>query len=150
MRASQACIDMIKQFEGFRSAPYQCSASKWTIGYGTTNGITKDSKPIDEEEAEELLRRDLFLIEALITNGAKRKLTQPQFDALCCFVYNVGQGGYIHSTMKRLLDVADYDGAAEQFLKWDKYTNPKTGKKEPLAGLTKRRQAERELFLTQE
>jgi lysozyme len=74
-------------------------------------------------------------------------VTQSQFDAMLCLAYNIGYGAFAGSTLLKKVNGGDIAGAADEFLRWDKATNQKTGKKEPLAGLTKRRTRERRLFL---
>jgi len=69
------------------------------------------------------------------------------FDAVVCLGFNIGLGALLGSTLMARLRAGDWAAAADEFLRWDKATNPKTGKKERLAGLTRRRQAERDLFL---
>jgi len=76
----------------------------------------------------------------------KVPLTQNQFDALVSFQYNTG--GLAGSTLLRKLNAGDYQGAADQFLLWDKVTDPITRQKKPFAVLTERRVKERKLFLT--
>ena len=83
-----------------------------------------------------------------MNNGAKVALTQNQFDALVSFVYNVGTGVVRSSTLFKKLNSADYTGAANQFLLWNKITDPHTGKKVTCKTLSQRRAKERALFLT--
>jgi lysozyme len=144
---NQAGIDLIKKFEGFRAKPYLCPAGKWTIGYGTTRNVTKELDEITIDQAEQLLLQDISFIESDIKKMVKVPLTENQLAALIAFAYNVGINALKNSTLLKKLNAFDRSGASSEFLKWDKYTNPKTGKKEPLAGLTKRRQAEMQLFL---
>jgi lysozyme len=63
------------------------------------------------------------------------------FDALVSFSFNLGTGWMRRSGLKDNLDKQDYRAAADELLKWNK-----AGGK-PLAGLTARRSAERDLFL---
>jgi GH24 family phage-related lysozyme (muramidase) len=141
MKTSDVGINLIKRFEGFESEPYLCPAGKWTIGYGWTHGVTKDSKPITEAEATKLLADGLGSYEIGVLDCVDVDLQQCEFDALVSFAYNLGVHALRGSTLLKKLNEADYEGAADQFLRWDK-ANGKV-----LAGLTKRREAERELFL---
>ena len=59
-----------------------------------------------------------------------------------CFAYNVGTGALQKSTLIKLLNAGDTQGAADQFLRWNKAGG------QVVAGLTRRREAERKLFLT--
>lgn len=136
---------LIKEFEGFRATAYLCPANVWTVGYGTTringNKVSKGTR-VTTEEADIFLEQDLKQFEDCINKSVLVELTQNQFDALVAFVYNVGVGNFQKSTLLKKLNSGDYEEAAEQFLRWDKAG----GKK--LAGLTRRRKAERELFLS--
>jgi lysozyme len=136
-------VALIKESEGLRLSTYLDAVGKPTIGYGhlilpreTFNG------PISQARAEALLRKDLHDTEQAITQAVRVPITQAQFDALASFVFNLGAGRLRSSTLLRKLNAGDYAGAAQQFLLWDK-----AGGK-PLKGLTKRRQAERKLFLS--
>lgn len=141
MKTSDKGIELIKRFEGFESKPYLCPAGKWTIGYGWTQGVTKDSKPITEAEATKLLADGLSSYEIGVLDCVDVDLQQCEFDALVSFAYNLGVHALRGSTLLKKLNEGDYEGAADQFLRWDK-----AGGK-VLAGLTKRREAERELFV---
>ncbi|MFG8171273.1 lysozyme [Pseudomonas aeruginosa] len=140
MRTSQRGIDLIKSSEGLRLSAYQDSVGVWTIGYGTTAGV-KPGQPITKERAEELLRDDVKRFEDQVLRLVKVPLTQGQFDALVSFTYNLGPGALEKSTLLKLLNRGDYQGAADQFPRW-----VNAGGKR-LEGLVKRRAAERALFL---
>ena len=132
-------LSLIKEFEGLRLEAYLCPAKVWTIGYGHTK-TAKPGMRITEGGAEALLRHDLEWVESTINKNVKVPLTQNQYDALASFIYNVGAGAFRKSTLLRLLNQGDYDGAAGQFQRWNK-----AGGK-VLRGLTRRRQAEAEKF----
>jgi lysozyme len=146
---NKAGLNLIKDFEGLRLSPYLCSAGVPTIGYGSTyyeNGskVSLKDKQITEERAEELLAFHLKEHEHHVDSCVKVNISNNQFSALVAFCYNVGPGSLKKSTLLKLLNQNDIPGAAEQFLRWNK-----AGGKE-LAGLTRRRQAERSLFLKEE
>ena len=132
-------IALIKRFEGFSPVAYLCPAGVWTIGYGHTKNV-HSGDVIDETEAEELLIDDLFDCFACIDAYVDVPLEQCEYDALCSFIFNLGCGNFKSSTLLKLLNSGDKEGAAKQFKRWDK----SNGK--PLAGLTKRREAEDKLF----
>lgn len=150
----QRGLDLIKHFESsgelkpgskFLTA-YRCPADVWTIGYGHTglthkDGTVKAGRVITVQEAEDLLRHDLSVFAAGVDELAKVELNQDQFDALVSFAFNVGLGALKSSTLLRKLNAGDYDGAAGQFPQWNK------GGGKVLAGLTRRRASERNLFL---
>lgn len=141
MRISPAGISFIKRWEGFRSEPYQDIKGVWTIGYGSTHGITKDAHAIDKDGATQLLLDDMRHFEHAIETYIDKPLNQNQFDALCSLIYNVGTAP-LQKTLGSFLNACDYQGAADQFLRWDH-----AGQVE-IEGLKKRREEERKLFLT--
>ena len=146
MKTSKAGLDLIKQFESFRAAPYLCSAGVPTIGYGTTvypNGIKvklSDQK-ITQQLAETFLQHHVNAIEKDVLSLVKVPLTQNQFDALVSFAYNVGLGAFRDSTLLKLLNSGDIDGTSKQFERWNKAGGKVSN------GLTRRRNAEKALFL---
>ncbi|MDE9448017.1 lysozyme [Xenorhabdus bovienii] len=122
MEISENGINKIKSYEGLRLHAYPdpaTGAEPWTIGYGHTKGV-KPEQVITEQQAETFLHEDLIPIYAEIQRIVKVPLTQGQFDALCSFIFNLGIGNFIHSTLLKKLNLADYQGAAEEFLKWDR------------------------------
>ncbi len=152
MKLSNNGEDIIKNFEGLRLAAYRDSAGIWTIGYGSTRYHDgKAVKPGDKlsnlEQANALFRNTLRQYEDAVFNYVKVPLTQHQFDALVSFTYNEGTGALKGSTLLRKLNENDYEGAADQFLVWNKITDPKTNEKIILDALVKRRKQERQLFL---
>ena len=140
MRTSQKGVSLIKSFEGLRLKSYQDSVGVWTIGYGATRGITS-GMAITKEQAERMLVNDVGRFEPEIGRLVKVALNQGQWDALMSFTYNVGAANLGSSTLLKLLNSGDYAGAAEQFPRWNKAGG------QVLAGLTKRRAAERMMFL---
>jgi len=146
MQASQKAIDLIKQFEGFRSKPYLCPAGVPTIGYGSTfyeNGtkVTMQDDCIDQEEATDILKAH---VDKIVGNLAARivslGLNQNQIDALVSWVYNLGIGNFDKSTLYKKLKLKQFKEAGLEILVWNK-SQGKT-----LEGLVKRRQAEFNLF----
>ncbi|KJM74857.1 muraminidase [Enterobacter hormaechei subsp. steigerwaltii] len=146
MQTSEKGISLIKEFEGCKLNAYQDSVGVWTIGYGWTQPV--DGKPIragmtiKQETAERLLKTGLVSYESDVSRLVKVGLTQGQFDALVSFTYNLGARSLSTSTLLRKLNAGDYAGAADEFLRWNK-----AGGK-VLNGLTRRREAERALFLS--
>ena len=141
MRINQAGIDLIKQFEGLSLVSYQDSVGVWTIGIGHVGPDAYEGRHITQEQADDLLRHDLEHAETAIDSLVLVPLTDNQFAALVSFTFNLGAGALRGSTLLRLLNDGDYNEAASQLLHW----NHAGG--HVLAGLTRRRQAERELFL---
>ena len=140
LKTSSKGLELIKQFEGCKLKAYLCPAGVWTIGYGHT-ATAKQGMTITQAKAVELLKSDLARFEASVNAYVKVPINQNQFDALVSFSFNVGSGALKSSTLLRKLNARDYNGAAEEFKRWNK-----AGGK-VLAGLVKRREAERALFL---
>lgn len=177
MNLSDAGLALLKGFEGYHTkvdpanpesdcVAYQCRVGtsadgspvydgKWTIGYGCTEGVTEGMR-WTHAQALEALRRELAKHEAHVTRLVSVALTQPQYDALVLFCYNVGPGGYRDpatgkvtqglstSTLLRKVNAGDFAGAAEEF---DKWTGSNGVKRVP--GLVARRAKERALFVSQ-
>ncbi|MEL6491394.1 MAG: lysozyme [Cyanobacteria bacterium J06634_6] len=131
---------LIKSFEGLRLRAYRDAVGIWTIGYGTTRGV-KPGMVISTDEAVKFLQEDLARFEKSINSAVKVPINDNQFSALASFTYNVGPGAFRSSTLLRLLNQGNIRGAADQFPRWDKAGG------RALAGLTRRRNAERLLFL---
>ncbi|ANF79336.1 TPA: lysozyme [Salmonella enterica] len=146
MQISPKGIALIKEFEGCSLTAYKDSVGVLTIGYGWTHAV--DGKPlrngmtIDQATAERLLKTGLVGYENDVLKLVRVKLTQGQFDALVSFAYNLGARSLSTSTLLKKLNAGDYAGAADEFPRWNK-----AGGK-VLNGLTRRREAERALFLS--
>lgn len=145
---NEAGIDLVKSFEGLYLKPYLDPVGIPTVGYGTIqyeNGkaVTMQDPPITETRAVELLQWEVDQKAKSVEAMVKVKLNDNEFAALTSFAYNVGVGALQGSTLLKLLNSGtDKATVADQFLRWNK-----AGGKE-LPGLTRRRQAERALFLT--
>ena len=142
MKTSQAGVDLIKEFEGLRLESYFCASQVLTIGYGHTGPDVWVGQVITEPEAEKLLRDDLEIFERAVEELIDIDLTQNQFDALVSFTFNCGDGALEQSTLRRRLNAGEDPNtvAKEELPKWNKGANG------PLAGLTRRREAEVKLF----
>lgn len=118
-------LDIIKEFEGFRSKPYKDTGNLYTIGYGTIkypNGVpvAKDDKPITEQQATDSLIFDLAQFIKDLNKLILVEVTQNQFDALCSLIYNIGTTNFSSSTLLRKLNIKDFVGASNEFPKWCK------------------------------
>lgn len=144
MNISRNGIEFIKKEEGLVLNAYLCPANVWTIGYGHTNGVKKGDK-ITEEQAEDFLVNDLLYSERVVNKMVKVKLNQNQYDALVSFVFNVGSGNFINSTLlKKLNTGANNDEICVELRRWVF----SKGKKLPV--LVARRQRECELYQREE
>ncbi|MFK7088935.1 lysozyme [Chromobacterium violaceum] len=142
MKTNAAGISLIKQFEGVRLAAYQDMVGVWTIGYGHTGPDVKAGMTITQQQADQLLAADLEKFETGVSKAVIVPLNANQFSALVSFSYNLGLGNLRSSTLLRLLNKGDYDGAAAQFPRWNRAGG------QAVPGLTRRRKAEQALFLT--
>lgn len=143
MRTTKEGLDLIKSCEGLRLKAYPDPATggdPWTIGYGHTGGV-KPTDVITAEKAEELLLQDILKFEKGVSSLLKTNITDNQFSALVSFAFNLGLGNLQTSTLLKLLNSGKFKEAADQFPRWNKAN----GKE--MAGLTKRRNLEKQLFL---
>ncbi len=143
MKISLEGLSLIKKFEGCRLEAYYCSGGVLTIGYGHTGGV-KESDTITQEEAEKLLRADVFKFEEYVEDNVMVELDQSQFDALVAWTFNLGPGNLRESTMLKKLNNADYESVPFEMRRWNK-AGGKT-----LDGLIRRRNAEALLFQSKE
>lgn len=142
---NQETIDLIKRWEGFRGQAYKDAVGVWTIGYGTTAGAGVGIKPtpgmiISEEEAEKYLYLALQKFLDLINPYIKRIPNENQLGAMLSLAYNIGPGAFNKSTLLKKWNAGDVEGAAEQFLVWNKAAG------RTLNGLKRRREDEKALF----
>lgn len=143
MKLSQRGIDLIKQFEGYSSKAYPDPATggaPWTIGYGTTKGV-KPGMVITAQQAEKMLCDDVAKFESGVSSLITAPTTQGQFDAMVSLAYNIGLGNFGKSTLLKKHNARCYTCAADQFRVWNR-ANGKV-----MNGLTKRRAAEREVYM---
>ena len=148
MKTSQVGVDIIKFFEGLRLKAYPDPATggePWTIGYGTTSGAgvgkIKRGMTITAAQAESMLVRSLDAYELAVLKALSKLPTQHQLDALVSFAYNVGVANMSRSSVVKYLNAGEPQRAASAFLLWNKAAG------RVMPGLTRRRAAERDLFL---
>ncbi len=165
------CVELIKSFEGIPDGDpstvnldaYLCPADVWTIGWGHAivdhgaqlKGAANKLRAralypggITRGQAVALLAGDLVPRAASVSSLLKVTLDDGQFGALIALAFNIGAANLAASTLLRKLNASDVAGAAEQFMAWDKARV--NGVLQPLAGLTRRRKAERAMFLGQD
>lgn len=144
MTVNRASLELIKEFEGWRSKAYRDAVGVLTIGYGHTSmagapnvvpGMT-----ISQEEGERILQQDLRKYAKAVRDVVKVPLNDNQFGALVSWCYNVGPGNVAKSTLVKKLNRGEYAAVPGELMKWNK-----AGGK-ALAGLTRRRTAEGVLF----
>ena len=149
MQVSDAGIELIKSFEGFRANAYpdpKSGGDPWTVGYGTTKFPSgrpvKKGDYVTPAQAEMYLREDVKKFASSVDALVTVPLKQCQYDALVSFVYNLGATNFRNSTLLKKLNAKDYKGAADEFLRW---VSPGSSVE---AGLRRRRTAERAMFLS--
>lgn len=153
VRVADAGLNLIRSFENLELVAYPdpgTGGDPWTIGWGHTGPEVHAGLIWTQEQANEALASDLGRFERDVSQLVKVAINQNQFDALVSFAYNVGSDidadtiaeGLGDSTLLKKLNAGDYDGAADEFPKWNE------GGGKVLKGLVRRRAAERDLFLT--
>ena len=136
LKTGQAGLNLIKQFEGCRLTAYKCPAGVLTIGYGHTAGV-KAGQTITQAQADKMLVEDVERFERNVNKYYdKYRWNQNEFDALVSFAFNLGSIDQLTAGGTRSREVI-----AEKMLQYNKAAG------KVLAGLTRRRQAEKELFL---
>ncbi len=136
MKVSNELIDKIKQFEGYRSKAYRCSAGVLTCGYGHTKGVTARTT-CNKTKALAWLKSDLEPIENFLSAIPEVCKSQGRFDACADFCFNLGMGAFRGSTLFKLIQKkASVAAIQAEFLKWI-YAGGK-----PLEGLKNRRRWE--------
>jgi lysozyme len=149
MKINDAGLELVKSFEGVRLAPYKDPVGIPTIGVGATfyqdgRKVAMTDAPMTEAQVTDLLKFHIQKFEQGVLGLVKVPLNSNQFSALVSFAFNCGTGNLQSSTLLKKLNALDYVGAANEFAKWDK------SKGQVLPGLTRRRKAEKDLFLKPE
>lgn len=142
----QSDIDCIKQFEGLRTKAYKPVSSEkyYTIGYGHYGADVKWNMTITEQQAEELLRKDIAKFQSYVNNlGVCKRYSE--FASIVDFVFNLGTNALATSTLlKKIRAKASEAEIRYQFSRWV-YSG---GKKLP--GLVKRRAWEADRYFDKE
>jgi lysozyme len=137
--------DLIKNFEGLSLSPYYCLGGRKTIGYGHVLRKGEEQYPLNlqitQKQAEELLKQDIEGARAALRKHCRVPLSARQEAALISFIFNCGSGAFQASAMRQKLERGEYLLAAEEFPRWVYAGGVK------LAGLIKRREVERKIFL---
>ena len=119
---------------------YRDAVSVLTCGWGSTGPDIRDDTVWTQEQADKRLIDHLELVDGCIQRNVTVPLNQNQHDALASWIYNLGCGNFMRSTLLRKLNEGDYASVPDQMRRWNRAgTNV-------LAGLVKRREAEAVLF----
>ena len=132
---------LTQSFEACKLTPYQDIRGVWTDGWGNTNNVIPNGPPISQEQADAELQDNLACAVYAVNTYVDIEITQEEFDALVDFVFNCGVEAFKNSTMLKLLNAGDLNGAANEFPKWDHAAG------QVVAGLLRRRLAEQKEFL---
>jgi lysozyme len=139
MYHSKSSVQLTESFEGCELKAYQDTGGVWTIGYGHTLNV-KPGDTCTLSQAEMWLDDDYSKAETCVNKVVTVDLTQPEFDALCDFVFNVGCGKFSSSTMLTYINKGRFEDAVNEFERW------KFVKGTICAGILRRRVAEKQLF----
>lgn len=118
MQYSNIGIDITEREEALRLVAYQDQGGVWTNGYGHTGPDVYPGQVITRDQAIEWLKQDTETAVNAVNESVRVTLSQHQFDALVDFVFNVGVHAFENSTMLKLLNEGNYNGADAEFLKW--------------------------------
>ena len=145
LKISPHGLRLIQDFEGApRLKARLCEGGKYELGWGCTyypdNSPVKEGDTIDLSFAPVMLQHAATVTENAVKRLVHIPLTQPQFDGLCGFVYNVGEANAATSTVIRETNAGRFEDAAAAFGMWVFAT--KAGYKQALRGLLRRRYAE--------
>lgn len=168
MKLSKAGADLMHRYEGYRTKPYLCPAHIWTIGYGhvlyqeqirlpvvRVDGYTgmirkemplkpEDNRVWTKEEIDKLFANDVANFERGVLRLAPPVTgRQGAFDSCVSFAFNAGLGTFQRSSIRMKLNKGDWEGAANALLLYC------MGGGKVLAGLKKRREEEKALFLNE-
>jgi lysozyme len=137
---SDAGLTLTKNFEGCRLSAYADQGGVWTVGYGHTGPGVHAGLTITQDQADTFLISDVAGAVACVNRLVTSSIVQCQFDALVDFTFNLGCACLANSTLLRAVNAGDFDGAANEFLRWD-HVNGMV-----VPGLLRRRQAEVQMF----
>lgn len=115
----EIAIEFITKEEGCVLHIYKDQIGYPTIGIGHLILPGEDfSAGITQEQAEEMLRKDLQKTALSIQRLITVPIDDEQYSALLSWTYNLGTGALQRSTMRSKLNREEYMGAADEMLKW--------------------------------
>jgi lysozyme len=140
MQLNDVLVPFLKEWEGCKLTAYTDQGGRVTIGYGHTGNVQLGTV-WSEQQADEALAADISGVVGQVESLVKVPVNVNQMAALCSFTYNLGASNLAKSGLLKLLNRSQFASASEQFPLWNHigmYVSP---------GLTKRRDAEKALFL---
>lgn len=133
---------LIQSYEKLRLEAYMPTPHDVpTLGWGHTRGVAMGDT-CTPEQADAWFLEDIAWAEECVNRAVRAHMQQTEFDALVSLCFNIGCPAFSGSTLVKVLNGGDYDAASEHFKDWNKQNHVE------LAGLTRRRTAEQELFDT--
>lgn len=143
VRLGEAGRALIQSYEKcVLSAYLPTPDDKWTVGWGHTGADVYEGLEWTQEQADLAFTLDVQWVENCVNKAVRIPLSQSEFDACASLCFNIGCSAFSGSTLVKLLNNGDYEGARAEFGRW----NRQAGK--VLAGLTDRREKEAQLFET--
>lgn len=139
MTYSKDGIELTKSFEKCRLTPYRDSGGVATNGFGNTHHVDMTGT-ITQAQADADLVMNLQGAVGCVNYHVTMDVSQHQFDALVDLTYNIGCGAFRGSTLLRLLNAGNIQGAHDQFARWNKIKGTAS------LGLIRRREGEIEFF----
>lgn len=135
-------VRLIKKYEGLKLRPYVCPGGKQTIGWGHVIGRGESFHHINEDQAHQLLIRDIRIAEEAMLRFVKAPLNNNQRCALISFIFNLGAGNFQKSTLLRTVNESRHMDVPEQLIRWVFAGNRR------LLGLLRRRVDEAALYIS--
>jgi len=156
MKVDDKFYEFLKLVEGSHKQVYPDSGGEPTIGIGHLltlserrsgklvigKAVVEYRHGLTDEQILTLCIQDIRVVVKIVNRGVKVILTQNQFNALVSFTFNVGDDGFLNSTLLRLLNQGHYVAIPTQLRRW-KYDNGKV-----VQGLINRREKEIRLWLS--
>lgn len=143
LEVDQTGLDLTETSEGLSLKSYPdpgTGGAPWTAGWGHTGKDVQPNTTYTHDQCVAWLKADIAIASSAVRRLVNVPLTQDEFDALSDFTLNEGEGNLAGSTLLRKLNAGDYEGAAEEFSKWDLAAG------RVLPGLVTRRAADAKLF----
>lgn len=144
---NQAGRDLIQSFERCELTAYPdpvTGGNPWTVGWGHTGSDVYEGQTVTQDAADSLFEQDISKAENAVNAMVTVSISDNRFAALVSFAYNAGIGALQDSFLLKCVNANNFEGAAEQFLRWDH--GHADGAVVVVPGLLRRRQAEKDLF----
>ena len=114
---SATLLTLITGHEGVRYSAYLDTGNVPTICYGHTAGV-RMGMTATEDQCKQWLVEDLAIAQRAVRKHLKVPAERNQIDAYTSFVFNVGEGNFVGSTMLRKANSGDRSGSCKEFYRW--------------------------------